>query len=128
MSMAFNALGIILLVSSAWAVELSVCMGVQVCGYPISSKMRCMETAVLALMNSAPSLASAANDNTALIICDVLSTTQLLMGMSSLPAMNMWPPALLQALGSDRYDALLWIASLMSSAQYVTVVSSCNAA
>ncbi len=128
MSMAFNALGIIVLVSSAWAVELLVCMGVQVCGCPISSKMHCMETAVLALMNSAPSLASAANDNTALIICDMLSTTQLLMGMSSSPAMNMWPPALLQVLGSDTYDALLWIASLMSSAQYVTVASSCDAA
>ncbi len=95
MSMAFNALGIILLVSSAWAIELSVCMGVQVCRCPISLRVRRMETAVLALMNSVPSSASAANDITALIICNMLSTAQLLMGMSSLPAMNMWPPALL---------------------------------
>jgi hypothetical protein len=116
MSMAFNTLGIILSVSSAWAVELLVCMGVQVCGCPIPLRVRCMETAVLALMNSAPSLASAANDITAHIICDMLSTAPLLMGMSSLPAMNMWPPALLQALNSDRYNALLWIASLMSLA------------
>jgi hypothetical protein len=128
MSMAFNALGIILLVSSAWAVELLVCMGVQVCGCPISSRVCRMETAVLALMNSALSSASAAYDITALIICNMLSTAQLLMGMSSLPAMSMWPPALLQALGSDRYNGLLWIASLMLLAQYVMIASSCDAA
>jgi hypothetical protein len=87
--MAFNALGIILLVSSAWAVELSVCMGVQVCGCPISLRVHCMETAVLVLMNSALSVASAADDITALIIYDMLSTAPLLMGMPSLPAMNM---------------------------------------
>ncbi len=124
MSMAFNTLGIILLVSSACAVELLVCMGVQVCGCPTSLRVRRMETAVLALMNSAPSLASAADDITALIICDMLSTTPLLMGMSSLPAMIMWPLALLQALGSDRYNASLWIASLMSLVQYVMIASS----
>ena len=113
MSMAFKALGIILLVSRAQAAELLVCIGVQVCGCPISLRVHCMETAVLALVNNAPSLASAVDDITALIICDMLSTALLLMGMSSVPAMNMWPPALLQALGSDRYDALLWITSLM---------------
>jgi hypothetical protein len=113
MSMALNALGIILLMRSVWAVELLVCMGVRVCGCLISLMVHCMETAVLALMNSAPSLASAADDITALIICDMLTAALLFMGMSSLPAMNMWPPALLQALGSDRYDVLLWIASLM---------------
>jgi hypothetical protein len=127
MSMAFNALGRILLVSSAWAVKLSFWMGVQVCGCPISSSMHCMETAVLALMNNAPSSASAADDITALIICKILSTTPLLMGMSSVPAINMWPPALLRALGSDRYNALLCIASLISLARYVTIASSCNA-
>ncbi len=95
MSMAFNALVIILLVSSVWAVELSVCMGVQVCECPISYRVCCIETAILVLMNSSPSLASAVNDITALIICGMVSTTPLLMGMSSLPAMNMWPPALL---------------------------------
>jgi hypothetical protein len=102
MSMAFKTLGIILLVSSAWAVKLLVYMGVQVCGCPISLRVHRMETAVLRLMNNALSLASAADDITALIICDMLSTAPLLMGMSSVPAMNMWPPALLWALGSDR--------------------------
>jgi hypothetical protein len=113
MSMAFNTLGRILLVSGSWAVELSVWMGVRICKCPISSSVHCIETAVLALMNNAPSLASAADDITAYIICKILSTAPLLMGMSSVPAMNMWPPALLQALGSDTYDALLCIASLI---------------
>ncbi len=128
MSMVFKALGIILLVSSVWAVELLVCMGVQVCGCPISLRVQCMETAVLALMNNAPSLASAANDITPLIICDILSTAPLLMGMSSVPAMNVWLFALLQALGSDRYNVLLWIASLMLLAQCEMIASSCDAA
>ena len=105
MFMAFNALGMILLVSNAWAVKLLGCMGVGVCGCPISSRVHCMETAVLASMNNASSLASAADDITALIRCNVLSTAPLFMGMSSLPAMNMWPLALLRALGSDRYNA-----------------------
>jgi hypothetical protein len=113
MSLAFNALGRILLVSSAWAVELLVWMGVCVCRCPISLSVCHIETAVLVLMNNAPSLASAANDITALSICKVLSTAPLLMGMSSVPAMNMWPPALLRALGSDRYDVLLCITRLI---------------
>jgi hypothetical protein len=113
MFMAFNALGRILLVSIAWAVKLLVWVGVHVCRCPISLSVRCIETTILALMNNAPSVASAADDITTLIICKILSTAPLLMGMSSVPAMNMWLPALLQALGSDRYSALLCIASLI---------------
>ncbi len=101
MSMAFNAFGRILLVSSACAVELLVWMGVRGCGRPNSSSVRRMDTAILALMNSAPSLASA-DDITALIICKMFNTAPLLMGMSLFPAMNMWPPVLLRALGSKR--------------------------
>ncbi len=66
--MAFSALGRILLVSSACVVKLLFWMGVCVCGCPNSSSVRLMDTAVLALMNSAPSSASAADDITALII------------------------------------------------------------
>jgi hypothetical protein len=105
--MAFNALGRILLVSSAWAVKLLVWMGVRICKCPIYLSVHCIETAILVLMNNVPSLASVADDITALIICKILSTAPLLMGMSSVPAMNMWPPALLWALGSDIYDASL---------------------
>ena len=66
--MAFSALGSILLVSSVCVVKLLVWMGVRGCGCPNSPSVRCMDTAVLALMNSAPSSASAADDITALII------------------------------------------------------------
>ena len=101
MSMAFSAFGRILLVSSACAVELSVCMGVRVWGWPNSSSVVCTETAVFALMN-APSSASAAGDTTDLIICDMMRTAPLFIGILSSPAMNMWPPAWLRALGSDK--------------------------
>jgi hypothetical protein len=61
-----------------------------------------INTAVIALMNNAPSLASAAEEITARIICNMLSTAQLLVGISSFPAMNMCPWARLQAFGPDR--------------------------
>jgi hypothetical protein len=93
MSMAFNAFGRILLVSSTCAVELSVWMGVRGCARPNSSNVRCIDTAVLAFMNSAPSLVSVADDITVLIICKIFYTAPLLMGISSVPAINMWPPA-----------------------------------
>jgi hypothetical protein len=64
-------------------------------------------------MNSAGSSASAADDMTAFIICNMLSTAPLVIGISSFPAINMWPPAQLQAFDSGKYDALLWIASTM---------------
>ncbi len=83
-----------ILVSSAWAIKLLVWMVVRICRCPISLSVCCIETAVLVLMNNAPSLASVADDITALIISKILSTAPLLMGMSSVPAMNMWPPAL----------------------------------
>ncbi len=87
--MAFNALGRILSVSSACAVELSVWMGVCGCGWPISSSVCRIDTAILALMNSAPNSASAADDITAFIICEIFNIAPLLIGISSGPAMNM---------------------------------------
>ena len=80
MSMAFNALGRILLVSSACAVELSVWMGVRGCGCPISSSVCCMDMVVLALMNSVPNSAYVADDIIAFIICEIFNTAPLLMG------------------------------------------------
>jgi hypothetical protein len=102
MSIAFSALERILLVSSACAVKLSVWMGVRDCECPISSSVLHMDTAILALMNSAPSSASAADDITALIIYKIFNTAPLFMGISSVTAMNIWPPALLLAFGSER--------------------------
>ncbi len=113
MSMALSAFGKIFSVSRACAVALSVCIGVRGCRCPSSISVCCIETAVFALMNRAPSSASAADDMTAQIICEMLRTAPLLMGISSFPAMNMWPPARLRDLGSERYDALLWIARTM---------------
>ena len=89
MSMAFSAFGRILLVSSACAVELSVCIGVRVWGWPNSSSVVRMDTAVFVLMNNAPSSASAADDMSDLIICDMLRTALIFIGISSSPAMNM---------------------------------------
>jgi hypothetical protein len=68
MSVAFNAFGIILLVSRSFAVLLSVCIGVGGWGWPSSLSVWCMETAVSALMKRALSSASAADDMTAHII------------------------------------------------------------
>ncbi len=110
MSMDFSASGKILLLSSACAVALSVCIGVRGCGWPSLMSVCRMDTAVFALMNRALNSASAADDMTAQIICEMLRMAPLLKGISSLPAMNMWPPAQLRAFGSERYDALLWIA------------------
>ena len=117
MSMALSAFGKFLLVSSACAVALSVCIGVCGCGCPSSINVVRIETAVFALMKRAPSSASAADDITARIICEMLRTAPLLMGISSFPALNMWPPARLRDFGSERYDASLWIARTMSLAR-----------
>ncbi len=88
--------------SSVCAVKLLVWMGVHDCECPISLSVICMDTVVLVLMNSAPSLASAANDITASIICKICNTAPLFMGISSVPAMNIWPLALLLAFGFER--------------------------
>ncbi len=125
--MALSALGKILLVSSACAVALSVCIGVHVCRWPSLMRVCHMETVVFALMNRAPNSAFAADDMTAQIICEMLRMAPLLKGISSLPAMNMWPPAWLRAFSLERYDALLWIARTILLARYVSIASSCVA-
>ena len=61
MSMALSAFGRILLVSSACAVALSVCIGVWGCGCPSSMSICRIETADFALMKRAPRSASAAD-------------------------------------------------------------------
>ncbi len=88
--------------SSACAVELLACIGVRVCGWRNSLSVVYIEMAVFALMNSAASSASAADDIIDFVTCKMLRTVPLLIGISSFPAMNMWPPAQLRAFGSDR--------------------------
>ncbi len=102
MYMALSSFGRILLVSSTCAVELLVCIGVRICGWPNSLSVVRMETVVFELMNSAASSASAADDLTDFITCKMLRMAPLLIGISSFPAMNMWPPAWLWAFSSDR--------------------------
>ncbi len=116
MSMALSAFGRILLMSSACAVALSVCIGVHGCGCLSLISVCRIETAVFALMNKVPSSASAADDMTAWIICEMLRTAPLVMGILSFLAMYMWPPVRLQELGLERHNALLWIARTMSLA------------
>ncbi len=113
MSMALSAFGKILLVSRVCAVALTVCIGVRGCGCPSSISVCRIEMAVFALMNRAPSSASAVDYMTARIICKMLRTAPLLMGILSFPAMNMLPPAWLRDLASERYNASLWIARTM---------------
>jgi hypothetical protein len=115
--MAFSLFGNILLVSSACAVALLVCIGVGGCGRPSSASVWHIELAIFVLMNRAPNSASAADDMTAQIICKILRMAPLLKGVLSFPAMNMCPPARLQDFGLDKYHALLWIAKTMSLAQ-----------
>ncbi len=60
MSMALSAMGKILLVSSACAVALSICIGVLGCGWPSLMRVCRMETVVFALIRP-PSTAATAN-------------------------------------------------------------------
>ncbi len=74
MSIALVRHGWMLLVMTPWAVLLSVWMGMGGCLCPISSRRSCMGIASRAFMYSAPSLALAALDMTALSILDIMST------------------------------------------------------
>ncbi len=59
---------------SMWAVELSVWIGVQGCRWLSSWRVWRIDRAVLALTNNAPISASAAEDITVRMICDILRT------------------------------------------------------
>ncbi len=70
-------------------------------------------TASRQLMYSAPILASAAEDMTALIICAMVCIAPLLAGVGVLSDMKKCPLARLHALTSDKYDASLCAARTM---------------
>ena len=80
------------------------------------------------LMKRAPSLASASEDMTALIICEMVMTAPLLGGMAELLDMKKCPPALLRAFVSERYEASLWPARTILMALYVMTASGWEAA
>ncbi len=99
MFMALSAFGKILFVSSGCAVALSICIGVRGCGWPSLISVCRIEMAVFTLIKRAPSSASAADDMTTQIFCEVLRTARFFMGILSFPAVNMWPPASSAAAG-----------------------------
>ena len=102
MSMDLVALGVMRLVRTPCAVELSVCIGVFGCGWPNSTSVVRIGTANFALMKSAPNSASAAELITALMICEMLRMAPLLRGISSSLDMKKCPPARLRAFASER--------------------------
>ena len=85
-------------------------------------------TALLALMYSAPSLALAALDMTALSILEMLRTALLLGGSLTLLEQIKCPPTWLRALASLRYDASLCSARIISLLSYVRMASGLVAA
>ena len=89
------------------AIILLVCIGVGCCLCPKNSKVCLAGTALQQLMNNVPTLALAAEESTALIICDIVITAPLFGDVSVLLDMKKCPLALLRALLSDRYNASL---------------------
>ena len=73
-----------LLLTTPNALVLLVFIGVGGCLCPMNSRLCRAGTASWQFMYSAPTLASAAGDNTALIICDIVNTAPLLVGNLSL--------------------------------------------
>ena len=100
--MAFVRFGYILPLTTASAIELSVCSGVGGCLCPISSKIIMMYTASLDMVYKAANSASVADGITCFIMWDMLSTDPLFCGMVELLDRGKWPPALLHDFGSLR--------------------------
>ena len=102
MSRDFRRLLAILLVTTPWAVVLSVCIGVGGFSCPIALTACHAGMASLQLMKRAPSSASAAEDMRALMIWEMVTTALLFAGMGELFDMKKWPPARLLAFDSER--------------------------
>jgi hypothetical protein len=84
------------------SVELFVCIGVRGYRCPSSLSVCCIDTAIFALTKSAPSYATAADNMTAFIICNILRTAPLLVGILPQFALNMCRPALILAFASNK--------------------------
>ena len=80
MSMDLRRLLAILLGTTPWAVVLSVCINVGGCSFPITSRAGRAGMASLQLMRRAPSSASTAEDMTALMIWEMVTTATLFAG------------------------------------------------
>ena len=106
-------LGWILLLMNPSAVELSVCIGVLGFFCPNTSRVIRMYAAYRASMYRAPSLASAADDMTFFMICEMVSMAPLFGGNTVLMDMKKWPPFRLRGYGLLRYPASLCVASFI---------------
>ena len=93
---------IMLLFTTLSVVVLSVCIGVGGCLCHRNSRACRAGMASLQSKQRARILASAVDDMTALIICEIVRMAPLLLGFVSLLDMNKCPPALLRALVSDK--------------------------
>ena len=100
--MDFSRLLEIFLLTTPKAVVLSVCAGVGGCLCPMILSACRAGIASLQLMKWDPSLASAAEDITDLMIWETVRTAPLFDGIASSLDMKKCPPALLLAFDSDK--------------------------
>ena len=91
-----------LLVTTPRAVVLSVCIGVGGCLWPIFSNAWRARMASLQLMKRDPNSASAAENMTAFMICEMVRTDPLFGGTAESSDMKKCPPALLLAFDSEK--------------------------
>ena len=91
-----------LLMTTPSAVVLSVCIGVGGYLWLIVFNSWRDGIASLQFMKRAPNSASAADDMTALMICEMVRTDPLFCGTAKLSDMKKFPPALLLTFDSDR--------------------------
>ena len=125
MSIALVRFGCILLLITPSAVVLLVWIGVCGWGWPISLSICRRWTASFALINIAPSSASAAEDVNALMMVAIVRIVPLLGGDFLLFDKKKYPPAQLCDFFLLAYPASLWTANIILLALYVIIVSSC---
>ena len=84
---------------------------------PISINVWRMGTIILAVMYSANSYASEAEDTTNLLIWEIVRIAPFHLGVGSFSDKTMWAPARLRALGSLLNPSSEWAARIMSLAR-----------
>ena len=110
--MALDLCCLTVLLMMPYAVELSVFIGVGLCGYPVSSNEVLSTSPSLALMNWPPNYASAAEVITCFKMAATNNTAPLCLVRevgSNLSLRKECPPTLLFALDTERYDVSLCI-------------------
>ena len=108
---------VVVLLTTTEAVELLVWIGDGGCFQPISINVWRMGTIYLAVMYSAPSSASAAEDMTNLMIREIVRIAPFHSGVGSFYDKNVWASLQLRDLYSLLNPAYEWAASIMSLAR-----------